>query len=94
MDRLPQPNSELHRQRTVEAVGDAHLRREFLRRVGRQNRDQRIAGRDVHQQKAHQRHADDDRDHIDDAAGEIDEHVITFRVNSHLASCEVRGHTV
>ena len=75
IDRPPQPEPELHRQRTVEAVGDAQLLRQFLRRIGRQHRDQRIAGRDVDQQKAHQRHADDDRDHIDDAPGDIDEHV-------------------
>jgi hypothetical protein len=31
----------------------------------------------VHQQKAHQRHADDDRDHIDDASGDVGEHGIT-----------------
>jgi hypothetical protein len=78
MDRLPQPDSELHRQRPVEAVGDAQLRRQFLRRVGGQNRHQRIAGRDVHQQKAHQRHTDDDRNHIDDAASDIDEHLFTL----------------
>ena len=74
VDRPPQPEPELHRQRTVEAVGDAQLVGQFLRRIGRQYRDQGIAGRDVHQQKAHQRHADDDRDHIDDTAGNIDEH--------------------
>jgi hypothetical protein len=28
----------------------------------------------VHQHEAHQRHADDDRDHVDNAAGTIDEH--------------------
>ena len=74
VDRLPEPEAELNRQRTIEAIGDAQLHREFLRRIGRQDRNQGIAGRDVHQQKAHQRHADDDRDHIDNAAGDIDEH--------------------
>ena len=58
VERLPQPEPELHRQRPVEAVGDAQLRRQFLRRVGGQDRHQRIAGRDVHQQEAHQRHAE------------------------------------
>jgi hypothetical protein len=75
VDRLPQPQPELHRQRPVEAIGDAHLVGEFLRRIGRQHRDQRIAGRDVNQHEAHQCHADHDRYHIDDAAKDIGEHV-------------------
>jgi hypothetical protein len=50
------------------------LRRQFLRRIRRQDRYQRIAGRDVDQQKAHQRHADDNGDHIDDTPGDIGEH--------------------
>jgi len=74
VDRFPQPESELDRQRTIEAVGDAHLIGELLRGIGRQDRDQRITGRDVHQQKAHQRDADDDRNHIDDTPEDIDEH--------------------
>ena len=78
MERLPQPEPELHRQRTVEAVGDAQLRRQFLRRIRRQDGHERIAGRDVHQQEAHQRHADHDRDHIDDTSGDIGEHEFTF----------------
>jgi hypothetical protein len=32
----------------------------------------------VHQQKAYQRHADDDGDHIDDAANDVDEQGITL----------------
>src|SRR5580692_6669148 len=78
IDRLPQPEPELDRQRTVEAIGDAQLRGEFLRRIGGKDRHQRIAGRDVHQQKAHQRHADDDRDHINDTPEHVDEHRSPF----------------
>ena len=74
MERAPQPEPELHRQRTVEAVGGAQLRGEFLRRIRRQHGDQRIAGRDVHQQEAHQRDADHDRDDVDDTSGDIGEH--------------------
>ena len=37
IDRLPQPEPELDRQRTIEAVGDAQLIGEFLRGIGRQN---------------------------------------------------------
>ena len=74
LTRPPQPEAELHRQRTVETVGDPQLLGEFLRCIGRQHRDQWIAGRDMHEQKAHQRHADDDRDHIDDTPDDIDEH--------------------
>ena len=70
---------EARRQRAVEAIGDAHLIGEFLRCIRRQHRDQRIAGRDEHQHEAHQRHAGDDRDHIDDAAGDIGEHGFTLR---------------
>ena len=44
IDRLPQPQPELHRQRTIEAVGDAHLIGEFLRGIGRQHRDQGSPG--------------------------------------------------
>jgi hypothetical protein len=40
----------------------------------------------VHQQKAHQRHADDDRDHIDDTTGNVDEHGITFSQSSRIGS--------
>ena len=78
VDRFPQPETKLDRQRTIKTVGDAQLRRQFLRRIRRQDRYQGIAGRNVHQQKAHQRHADDDRDHIDDTTGNVDEHGITF----------------
>jgi hypothetical protein len=28
----------------------------------------------MHQQKAHQRHADDDRDYVDDTPDDVDEH--------------------
>ena len=51
MQRAQQPQAELHRQRLVEAVGGAQLRGELLRRIGRQHGDQRIARRDVHEQK-------------------------------------------
>ena len=78
MERPPHPEAELNRQRPVEAVGGAQLRGEFLRRIRRQHRDQRIAGRDVHQQEAHQRHADHDRDDIDDASGDVSKHEFTF----------------
>ena len=74
MQRAPEPQAELHRQRPVEAVGGAHLRGEFLRGIGRQHRDQGIAGRDVHQQEAHQRDAEHDRDDVDDAPEGVDEH--------------------
>ena len=60
IDRLPQPEPELHRQRPIEAIGRAQLLRQFLAGIGRQDRDQRIAGRDMHQEKAHQRHAEHD----------------------------------
>jgi len=40
MDRAPQPEPELHRQRTVKTVGDAQLLGQFLRRIRRQHRDQ------------------------------------------------------
>ncbi|MGY3121579.1 hypothetical protein ACVWXQ_005516 [Bradyrhizobium sp. S3.14.4] len=78
MKGTQQPQAELHRQRTVETIGGAELRRELLRGVGRQHGDQRIARRDVHEQKAHQRHADDDRNDIDDAASDIGEHWSSF----------------
>ena len=66
LQRAPQPQPELHRQRAVEAVGLAHLLGEVLRGIRRQHRDQRIAGRDVHQHEADQRHAEHDRDRVDD----------------------------
>ena len=74
MNSTPQPKPELHRQRTIEAVSDTQLLRQFLRRIGRQHRDQGIAGRDVHQQEAHQRHADHDRDDVDDTPESVDKH--------------------
>ena len=77
---LPQPEPELHGQRTIETVGGTQLVGEFLLRVGRQHRDQRISRRDVHEHEAHQRDADDDRDHIDDAAGYVDEHGLPLQV--------------
>jgi hypothetical protein len=43
-----------------EAVQLAHLRLQFGRGIGRQHRDQRIAGRHVHQRKAQQGHAQHD----------------------------------
>ncbi|MGY3294981.1 hypothetical protein ACVWWP_008048 [Bradyrhizobium sp. LM3.6] len=78
MQRAHQPQAELHRQRAVKTVGGAELCGKLLRRIGRQHRDERIARRDVHKQKAHQRDADDDRDDIDDASGDIGEHVGFF----------------
>jgi hypothetical protein len=74
MDRAPQPESKLNRQRPVETVGGTHLRGEFLRGIRRQHRDQRIAGRDVHEQETHQRDADHDRNDVDDTSGSISEH--------------------
>ncbi len=74
MDRAPQPQAELHRQRPIEAVGRAQLRGELLRGIGRQHRDQRVARRDVHQQEAHQRDAEHDRNDVDDPSGRIGEH--------------------
>ena len=78
VQRPPHPEPELNRQRPVEAVSRAHLRGELLRCIRRQHRDQGIAGRDVHQQEAHQRHAEHDRDDIDDASGDVDEHGSLF----------------
>jgi hypothetical protein len=78
MERPPQPEAELNRQRPVEAVGGAQLRGKFLRRIRRQHRDQRIAGRDVHQEEAHQRDADHDRDDVDDASGDVSKHESLF----------------
>jgi hypothetical protein len=52
IDRLPEPEPELHRQRAIEAVGDPQLVGEFLRRIGRQDRHQWIAGRDVHEHES------------------------------------------
>ena len=74
MERPPQPEAELDRQRTIEAIGGAQLRREFLRRIRRQHGHQGIAGRDVHQQETHQRDADHDRDDVDDTPGDISKH--------------------
>ena len=71
---IAEPREIAHRHRTIESVGDAQLIGEFLRCIRRQDRDKRIAGRDVHQEKAYQRDADDDRDHIDDASDDVDEH--------------------
>ena len=41
MERPPHPEAELHRQRTIKAVGGAQLRGEFLRGVRRQHGDER-----------------------------------------------------
>jgi hypothetical protein len=78
MERPPQPEAELNRERTIKAVGRAQLRGEFLRRIRRQHRDQGITGRDVHEKKAHQRHADHDGDDIDDASGDVSKHEPLF----------------
>src|SRR5262249_44946217 len=43
-------------------------------RIGRQHRQQDVDGCDVHEQEAHQRDADHDRNHIDDAACDIEMH--------------------
>jgi hypothetical protein len=76
--RAPQPEPELDRQRAIKAVGGAQLRGEFLRCVRRQYCDQRIAGRDVHQQEAHQRDAEHDWDDVDDTPGDISKHESLF----------------
>ena len=78
VDGVPHPDAELHRQRPVEAVGLAHLLGERLRGVGRQHRDERIARRDVHQQKAHQRHREHDRHDQHKALGDVEEHSVFF----------------
>jgi hypothetical protein len=39
VDRAPQPQPELHRQRAIETIGRAQLRGELLRGIGRQHRD-------------------------------------------------------
>ena len=75
VQHAPEPQAELHGQRAVEAVGGAQLRRELLRGVRRQHGDERIAGRDMHEHEAHDRHAQNDRHGIDDAAQDVSEHV-------------------
>ena len=84
MERPPHPEAELNRQRPVEAISGAQLRREFLRRIRRQHRNQGITGRDVHQQEAHQRHADHDRNDIDDTSGDVSKHESLFLLPSPL----------
>ena len=74
LHRVPEPDAELHRQRPVEAVGLRICSASAGRGIGRQHRDQRIAGRDVHQQEAHERHREHDRHHQDQALGDVDEH--------------------
>jgi len=70
----PDPHRELLRQRPVEAVELTQLRLQVGRRVRRQDRHQRIARRQVHEQKAHERHADHDRHGVDHTAEKVGEH--------------------
>ncbi|MCY1221348.1 hypothetical protein D9M72_334010 [compost metagenome] len=74
VQRAPDPQGELLGQRAVEAVELAQLRLQVRRGVGRQDRHQRIAGCDVHEQEAHEGHADHDRHGVDHAAQEVGEH--------------------
>ena len=59
---------------TVEAVGRAHLRGQFLRRVGGKDGDQRIARRDVDEQETDQRDAQNDRNRVDEAPCDVSKH--------------------
>jgi hypothetical protein len=54
------------------------LRREFLRRVGRQHGDERVARCDVDEQEADQRNAQDDRDRVDEAPCDVGKHKSPF----------------
>ena len=71
---LPGPETELNRQRPVEAIGLAHLVSQRLACIRRQHRDERVAGRDMDEQETYQRHREHHGNDEDQALGDVDEH--------------------
>ncbi len=85
---FPEPQAKLNGQRAIEAVSHAQLVGELLRSIGRQDRDQRIARRDVHEQEADERDAEDHGNDVDNASGSICEH----ESPSELVDCRHHRH--
>ena len=74
VQHLPQPDAVLDRQRPVEAVGLAHLGLLLGGGVDRHDRGERIARRQMHEQKADDADADRHRRDVEDAPEGVEEH--------------------
>ena len=91
LQSTPDPGHKLFRVRAVEPVELDQLRLQVGRGVWRQNRHQRITGRQVHQAKTNQRHTQHDGQGINQSPQQKAEHASTPKLQ--LKKCAFRPFT-